>query len=210
MGPNCRELGSTPTGWLKTLGFSNPGYTWVKRVDHFESIIGTLLEIEHYWIRRSFKVTVSKSERREIKKHSMPRTEIDLLAFDFAQNEVLAIEAKSFLDSQGVMLAALQLTHDVPEGKYKLFTCQRYRTMVLKQLLQDLINNGMANSSTTIRLGLVAGKVYRGQSELVRDFMAQNGWFFWSPEDVKKRVKALADQGYENDPAIITAKILRD
>lgn len=54
----------------------------------------------------------------------------------------------------------------------------------------------------------MAGKVYRGQSEDVRELMERNNWFFWSPEDIKQRVTALAKQAYENDPAIITAKIL--
>jgi hypothetical protein len=31
---------------------------------------------------------------------------------------------------------------------------------------------------------------------------------FWSPEDVRGKVNALVEKGYENEPAIITAKIL--
>jgi hypothetical protein len=57
-------------------------------------------------------------------------------------------------------------------------------------------------------LGLAAGNVYQGQSESLRDFMNKQSWIFWSPEDVKDKVKALAARGYENDPTIITAKIL--
>ena len=42
-------------------------------MDHFESIISTLLEAEHHWVRRSFKVIVTKEEKRRVKKHSIPR-----------------------------------------------------------------------------------------------------------------------------------------
>ena len=177
-------------------------------MDHFESIIATLLEAEGYWVRRSFKVNVTKEEKRQIGKHSIPRPEIDLLALRFSTNEVLALEAKSFLDSPGVKLAQLKEEYEIPEGRYKLFTSERYRSVVLVRLLQDLITCGMANSDTKISLGLAAGKVYQGQSEPIREFMPQKTWLFWSPEDIKQKVTALAARGYENDPAIITAKIL--
>jgi len=177
-------------------------------MDHFESIISTLLEADGYWVRRSFKVNVTKEEKRQIGKHSIPRPEIDLLAFHFSSNKVFAVEAKSFLDSPGVKLSQLQEVHEVPEGRYKLFTSSRYRSIVLSRLLQDLIILGMANSNTEISLGLATGKVYQGKSEPIREFMEKNKWLFWSPEDIKNKVTALAERGYENDPAIITAKIL--
>lgn len=89
-------------------------------MDHFESIIATLLEAEGYWVRRSFKVNVTKDEKCQIGKHSIPRPEIDLLALRFSANEVLALEAKSFLDSPGVKIAQLKEEHDIPKGRYKL------------------------------------------------------------------------------------------
>lgn len=177
-------------------------------MDHFESIISTLLEAEGYWVRRSFKVNVTKDEKRQIGKHSIPRPEIDLLAFNFSKNEVLALEAKSFLDSPGVRLDRLKEEHEVPEGRYKLFTPERYRSIVLSRLLLDLIACGMANSKTKIILGLAVGKVYQSRSEPVREYLSGKLWFFWSPEDIKQKVMALAERRYENDPAIITAKIL--
>ena len=177
-------------------------------MDHFEGIIKTLLEADGYWVRQSFKVNLTKEEKQEIGKPSIPRPEIDLLAFHFTRNEVLALEAKSFLDSPGVMLSQLQETHDLPEGRYKLFTSKRYRSVVMARLLQDLIDCDMANNKTKITLGLAAGKVHQGMSESVREFMTKRQWFFLSPEDIKSRVTNLAMLGYENDPAIITAKIL--
>jgi hypothetical protein len=40
--------------------------------------------------------------------------------------------------------------------------------------------------------------------------MEKNNFVFWSPEEIKSKIKALAkpESGYENDTAIITAKIL--
>jgi hypothetical protein len=179
-------------------------------MDHFESIISTLLEAEHYWVLRSFKVHLTKEDKQKVNKHTIPKPEIDLLAFNFSKNEVIAFEAKSFLDSQGVKLSELQKEYEIQEGKYKLFTSENYRKVVLEKLLENLIKHGMANSKTKIILGLAAGKVHQKQSGQVREFMQKKGWIFWSPEDIKRKIEALATpkSSYQNDPTIITAKIL--
>ncbi|QDL55650.1 hypothetical protein [Rhodoferax aquaticus] len=177
-------------------------------MDHFEGIVGMLLEAEGYWVRRSFKVNVTPEEKRAIGKHSIPRPEIDLLALHFQRNEVIALEAKSYFDSPGVKFADLMEVHEVPEGRYKLFTTERYRNIVFERLRQDLTAHGMANLQTRIYLGLAAGNVYQGQEEAVRAPMDTKGWLFWSPTDIKNKVQAQAKRGYENDAAVITAKIL--
>ena len=177
-------------------------------MDHFEGIVATLLRAEGYWVAPSYKVNLTKEEKRDIGKLSIPRPEIDLLALNFSQNKIFAIEAKSYLDSSGVPFAALQEVHEIPEGRYKLFTCDRYRKIVFKRMHQQLIENCMANQATTIELGLAAGNVHRQDQEQITDFMRQNNWHYWSPLDIKKRVQELASLGYENDAAIITAKIL--
>ena len=66
----------------------------------------------------------------------------------------------------------------------------------------------MVSGDIKMKLGLVAGHIYQGRSEMIRNYFASKGWFFWSPEDVRDKVNALAAKGYENEPAIITAKIL--
>ena len=81
-------------------------------MDYFEGIIRTLLEHEGYWVRQAFKVNVSKEEKRDIGKHSIPRPEIDLLAFKPCANLILALEAKSYLDSPGVRVDELREQHD--------------------------------------------------------------------------------------------------
>lgn len=73
-------------------------------MDYFESIIKTLLESESYWVRQSFKVNLTKEEKRNVGKHTIPRSEIDLLAYKPNQNKILAIEVKSFLYSSGVKI----------------------------------------------------------------------------------------------------------
>lgn len=177
-------------------------------MDYFEGIIKTLLEHEGYWIRQSFKVNLTKQEKRDIGKHSIPRPEVDILAFKPEENQVIAFEAKSYLDSPGVKLAALKEMHEIPEGRYKLFTCDNYRNIVFSRMKQDLIDLGMGTPETNITLGLAAGNVYQYKSQEIGDFFSSKGWAFLSPENIKEKVTNLAAKGYENEPAIITAKIL--
>lgn len=177
-------------------------------MDYFESTVKTLFEREGYWVRQSFKVNLTKDEKRKIGKHSIPRPEIDLLAYKPEINVIYAIEAKSFIDSLGVKISDLFEKHEIPEGRYKLFTCKNYRTIVFNRLKIDLIENGMGNANTQIILGLVAGKVYQSKTIEVRNLFQNEGWFFWSPEDVRSKIISLANTSYENEPSIITAKIL--
>lgn len=177
-------------------------------MDHFEGLVSTLLEADGFWVRRSFKVNVTKEEKRLIGKHSIPRPEIDILALNFNKNLVIGMEVKSFLDSPGVKLDQLKASHDVPEGRYKIFTSSRYRGIVLQRLHQDLIACGMATEETKFALGLAVGKVYQNREDLIRKHMEAQQMLFWSPEDIKRKVAALANRDYENDPAIMVAKVL--
>lgn len=177
-------------------------------MDHFENIVKTLLEHNGYWVRQSFKVNLTKDEKRNINKPSIPRPEIDLLAYRPTENEIIAIEVKSFFNSPGVKIADIKLEHAYPEGRYKLFTCKKYRDIVLDRLRMDLKKSGMIHGEETLRLGLAAGNIYQSKSCEFRAYFDERNWFFWSPEDIKSEVMKLATHGYENDPAIITAKIL--
>ncbi|WP_462174542.1 hypothetical protein [Pseudoalteromonas gelatinilytica] len=174
----------------------------------FEGIIKTLLEHEGYWVRQSFKVNLTKEEKRAIGKHSIPRPEIDLLAFKPGTNKLVVLEAKSYFDSPGVKIGELLEHFEIPNGRYKLFTCENYRNIVFSRLVKDLVELGLAEPDIQLQLGLVAGNVYQNKSSDISEYFAENDWFFWSPEMVKDKVNALAALGYENNTAIITAKIL--
>lgn len=177
-------------------------------MDHFEGIIKTLLEHEGFWVRLSFKVNLTIEEKRLIGKPSIPRPEIDLLAFKPENNVIIAFEAKSYFDSPGVKIEDLKESHNIPDGRYKLFTCENYRNIVLSRLKIDLQKNGMATENTKFNLGLVAGNIYKSKSSEIQSLFDSRGWEFWSPELIREKVMNLSKIGYENDPVIITAKIL--
>ena len=176
--------------------------------DSFENIVRTLLEAEGFWIQQSFKVNLSLDEKRSIEKPTAPRPEIDILAFDFARNVVNVLEVKSYLDSSGVRLGDLKQTFDWPKGRYKLFTCALYERVVLNRLKIQLMQSGMANVDTTLRLGLVFGNIYSKDAAAIASYARSKRWFFWSSRGVQRRLKQQAERQYENDPAIISAKIL--
>jgi len=177
-------------------------------MDHFETIICDLLEATGYWVRRSFKVELTKEEKRRIGRHSMPRPEIDILAYKRETDEVLVLEAKSFLDSPGVRVDQLTECHETPQGQYKLFTCDNSREIVFERLRLNLIASGMITSRTKLRLGLAAGKVYRRESDKLQEFMASKGRFFFSPAEIRAKLTGFADIGYEKNQAVIATKIL--
>ena len=117
-------------------------------MDSFENIIKLLLEEDNYWVMQSVKVNLTKQEKRKIGTPTMPRSEIDIVALNQKKNVIFAIEAKSYLDSRGVVLEELKEKYKTPNGRYKLFTCLKYRNTVLKRLRLDFLAKGLANKKT--------------------------------------------------------------
>ena len=176
--------------------------------DSFEHIVRTLLEQDGYWVRQSFKVDLTRAEKASIGRPTMPRPEIDLLALDFKRNRVTLVEVKSYLDSPGVALVDVKQSHDTPQGRYKLFTCKKYEDVVIRSLRRMLELEGMANATTEFRLGLVFGRIASKDALPLALYARSRRWFFWSAKQVKRRLVAQSLRKYENDPAIISAKLL--
>ncbi len=180
-------------------------------MDFFEGLISKLLEVDGYWVKRSYKVIVSVEDKAKLKLPNMPRPEIDILAYKPGEDVLYAIEAKSYLDSSGVNPMWVMADYKITQGRYRFFTSALYRDIVIRQLSQELIKNGMIRESTTIKLGLATGKVHKKQSSVLAAYMDEQDWLFWSPEEIKVRLGKLAAAGYENDPTSIAVKmILRD
>ncbi|MBN8631890.1 MAG: hypothetical protein J0L76_13660 [Rhodobacterales bacterium] len=176
-------------------------------MDAFESLVRLLMEKDGYWTVQSHKVNVTKEEKRAIGKPSIPRPEVDLLALDLRLNRLIALEVKSYLDSPGVDLALLREQHSVPEGRYKLFTCANYRSIVLARLLGDLRRRGLVNNETELQLGLAAGNVKGRRTADLKSYFSSQGWYFLGPDEIKSKLRALSEADYENDPFVISAKL---
>lgn len=179
-------------------------------MESFENIVKILLEQEGYWVLQSYKIELSKEEKERLGKKTIPRPEIDMIAYKPSENKIIAIEVKSYFDNRGFNPAELEVKHEVTKGSFKLFTCEKYRVVVLARLKEQLENKGLITGDTEVFLGLVAGNINASDERIeeIREKFSEEGYFFWSPTDVKEKLKKLSDTKYTNDPVVIAAKIL--
>lgn len=171
----------------------------------FESLVAEILETEGYWVRRGYKVELTKGEKRAIGRPSSPRWEIDLLAYDAAENTVLAVECKSYLDSPGVDLADLRGGRYAT--RYKLFTEPKLRRVVFGRLAADLHREGLCPSPPTIQLALAAGRL-RSDAEELQAYFEAKGWWLFDPQWIRDQLRDAINAGYTDSVAVMTAKIL--
>lgn len=175
-------------------------------MDAFEQLVAEIFFIEGYWVETSVKVDLTKEEKRKIGRHSTPRWEIDVVAFSARDNELLAIECKSFLDSRGVPWAELQDGHS--SKRYKLFREPKTREIVLERLRRQLVESGRCNNAVTVHLSMVAGKINRGDDEAIVKHFEANGWNFFGPAWLRAKLHKLSEMSYSNQVSAVVAKLL--
>lgn len=175
-------------------------------MDAFEGLISMLLRHDGYWTTPSFKVDLTKEEKRRIRRASSPRWELDVVAYKGSTNEVLAVECKSFLDSTGVIFRNGTFE---PERRYKLFTDDVLRSVVLERIAKQLQDTGACAPSPRVRLCLAAGKIARksDRNGLLQHF-ASKGWLLFDLCWVRERLLKASQRGYENDVAFVVSKLL--
>ncbi len=175
-------------------------------MDAFESIVAMLLRREGYWTASSYKVVLTKQEKRHIKLPSSPRRELDLIAYRGSTNEVLAVECKSFLDSPGVYFGDGTFW---PPNYYKLFVQPELRETVLARLRCQLVECGACRPNPKVTLCLAAGHIHRRTDVAgLRNHFEANHWLLFDPQWVAKRLASATSSSYENDIALMTAKLL--
>ena len=171
----------------------------------FESLVGELLEADGYWVRRAYKVQLTKAEKVAIGRPSSPRWELDLIAFRPGANTLLVVECKSYLDSPGVRLTSLD--GGPGASRYKLFTEPKLRRVVFARLAKDVLSQRLCSRSPKIRLALAAGRV-KGNETALAQRCADRGWEFFGPTWLLDRLSGLSEQGYENSVGLMVAKLL--
>lgn len=175
----------------------------------FEDIIALYLEAEGYWVRQSVKVSISKEDKQSIGLPSMPRPEIDLVALNVKENELLLIEAKSLLDSYGVWFEAIADEKDPGAKRYRLFTDSKFREIVTKMLREEFLKQGLINEKTKINYALAAGHIHSSADESkISDYFSQRGWKLFPPNQIKDKIKKLSEKGWEDNLVTITAKLI--
>ena len=176
-------------------------------MDSFESIIKTIFENKGYWVKTSFKVDLTKAEKRRIGRPSAPRWELDVVAYKGGENEILVIECKSYLDSTGVKAEGLK--KGKYKERYKLFNEATLREVVLNRLAKQLAKTGACPKDVTVKLCLAAGNVSTQKDrDEINEHFEKMGWGFYSDSWVKSELINLSKAGYENEVSIVTTKIL--
>jgi hypothetical protein len=176
-------------------------------MDAFEIVVGEILRADGYWVQQGVKVELSAQEKRDLENYSMPRPELDLVAYKAATGELLAVECKSYFDSGG--LHARDLIDGGRNAKrYKMFVNPALRELVLARLSQQLGANGAITGAPTPRLGLIYGYCTEHNLARLEPWFAKQGWFFHGPDWIAERLKAMATRTYDNQVAGVVAKIL--
>ncbi|MGB7211432.1 MAG: hypothetical protein WBC97_02290 [Gemmatimonadales bacterium] len=176
-------------------------------MDSFEQVVAAVLHRQGYWLLPSLKIDLSKGEKRRIGRHSSPRWEIDIVAYDATANHVIAVECKSYMDSSGVQVATFAGSNLLDQARYKMFFEPKLRRVVLAALGRQLVNRGFCRRNPRITLGLAAGKIKGDKKWLKRYFMKRN-WHLFTPDDLCLALSEMSDEGYENSVAAMVAKLL--
>lgn len=178
-------------------------------MDAFEYIISKVLSDDGYWTTIGYKVELSKEDKRAINNHSMPRPEIDIIAYKPSTNELLIVECKSYLDSQGVGHRAFTVPDSPNWNRYKLFNRPELYKIVSKRLMQQLKREGrISKPYPKPKLCLAAGKIYSNHEADLQTHFDMKGWKLLTPEWVADRIRNLAKKGYENEVMTVVTKIL--
>jgi len=175
-------------------------------MDSFENLIALLLRREGWWTVTSFKVRLTKDEKKHVERASAPRWEIDLLAYKGSTNEVLAVECKSFLDSTGVIFRGGQFD---PPSRYKLFSNTKLRETVLRRIALQLVEAGSCVQAPKVQLALATGNLAaKSDRPGIKAEFEKQGWRLFDDVWIREQLKTVATDAYENEVATIVAKLL--
>lgn len=177
-------------------------------MDSFEQIVAKILSEQGYWTKIGYKIELTKEEKRFIENPSMPRPEVDIVAFRPGENLLLWVECKSYLDSNGVRSLAFIGEENVHARRFKIFNNERLRVLLAEKLVDQLIEQRLLKTKPALKFCLVTGNIYnQKEREEIRAHFASKGWLLYDEFWVKNGLLALANSGYDNDVAVITAKL---
>lgn len=176
-------------------------------MDSFEQVVAAVLDRDGYWVRTSVKVALTREEKQEIGRPSAPRWELDIVAYKGSTNELLVVECKSYLDSAGVRLTSFDGPKAAEETRYKLFSDDTLRRVVLSRLQTELAAQGFCPEGTEAKLCLAAGNIY-GDAAALRTVFETRGWRLLERSWLVEGLQRLASESYDNSVASVVAKLL--
>lgn len=176
-------------------------------MDAFEELVAEILRADGYWVHQGYKIDLSTEQKRALGNPSMPRPEIDLVAYKAGTGELLSLECKSYFDSGGVHARDL-----LPGGKnaqrYKMFVNDALRELVLRRLVEQLVETDAVAGSPIPKLGMIYGYATPSNTTLLTAHFAANGWDLYGPDWLRDRLQRMALRSYDNQVASVVAKLL--
>jgi hypothetical protein len=176
-------------------------------MDAFEQVVQQILDHEGYWTRTSFKVELTKAEKRQIGRPSSPRWELDVVGYNAERNEILVVECKSYLNSPGVHINDLT-PGGTSSNRYKLFNDATLRRVVLNRLAKQLTAMGLCAPKPTVKLALAAGNVVAKGASDIPALFEKKGFIWYGPDWIKERLLKISQTGYDNEVASVVSKLL--
>ncbi len=169
----------------------------------FEELVAALFRREGFWTHPSYKVALTKEEKREVKRPSLPRIEIDILAYRAKSNTLYWVECKSYLDSPGVQMSNFDDEH----GPYKVFANKRLRSVAAARLVIQVVEQGLTRANPKVKFCLVAGHVVARSRQQLEERFRNEGWELRTERWIKDHLTEMADAPYEDDVAMMVAKL---
>ncbi len=155
-----------------------------------------------------YKVQITKQEKRDIRKPTTPRPEIDILAYDANKNELHWIECKSYIDSTGVRYSSFVNKNDPGYARYKIFNDDKFRNVVTNALKRQVLEKGLCSANPKVIYCLVAGHIYNAQErEKLHVYFSNRNWILYDEKWIHNGLTKYAATDYEDDIAIIVAKL---
>ena len=177
-------------------------------MDSFEQLVSEILWIQGYWVRTSFKVELTKAEKREIGRPSNPRWELDIVAYKARENLLQVVECKSYLDSTGVSFSSFKKSSKPTKGSYKLFNEPKLQEVIFRALARQLADQGACRPGPTIKLALACGKIRNPDRENLKDYFKDNKWKLWDESWLCRHLVKMSEGSYENQVSAVVSKIL--
>jgi hypothetical protein len=174
----------------------------------FEEIVAGLFRQEGYWTHMGYKVDLAKSKKVALGKPSLPRPEIDILAYQASDNILLWVECKSYLDSRGVSIGSFNGKDERNTARFKVFTWPNFRKIVSAELIKQVVRAKLTRPRPSLKYCLVTGRIATNtdRDELRKYFETQD-WLLYDERWLKQRLDKLSERGYEDDVAVIVAKL---
>lgn len=178
-------------------------------MDSFEQVVAEILWRQGYWVQTSFKVELTKEEKRTIELPSAPRWELDVVAYKVSTNTLLAVECKSYLDSPGVKAHAFDGTNEKAAKRFKLFNRAIVRKIVFSRLQMQLVEAGLCLPDPIVTLCLACGRIATDKDRLaLKAHFANEKWQLWDETWLRECLQHMSDGGYENQVSAVVAKLL--